>query len=105
MDNELKNKLKNFEWNPKSFLDLHSMGVHYFDPDCLPTQIDVLTHSVMHYKGLTQPNCLPRYNDSDMKSRIEEWFNRNFYKLHQGGIQIATPTFRRRNRNRTSFSS
>jgi len=85
---ELRSKLRSFKWSPNNFLDLHKLGVHYFDPDILPTWIDMHTHASLYHRGLTQPNALPSYFEDNVHERIKDWYKFNYFKLYSAGIHL-----------------
>lgn len=83
---ELREKLRNFQWSANSFLDLHSLGVHYWTPEYLPTWIDPMTYASIWRRGLVPPNALPIYTDENTHVRIRQFIEENYYKLHLAGL-------------------
>lgn len=86
ISSELREKLRNFQWSANSFLDLHSLGVHYWTPEYLPTWLDPMTYATLWRRGLTPPNALPIYTDENTHVRIKQFIDDNFYKLHLAGL-------------------
>lgn len=84
---EDKKKLYNTKWDPNTNIDLHKMGVHYFNPDYLPTNLDLDTYLSIVRRGLTPPNALPIYIPDNYNKHIDNWLDYNYYKLTQGGVQ------------------
>lgn len=83
---ELREKLRGFTWNPNNFLDLHSLGVHYWTPDYLPAWLDPLTYASLWRRGLTPPNALPIATPADTQQRITTYINENYHKLTLAGL-------------------
>lgn len=80
-----REKLRNFKWSKDNFLDLHELGIHYFDFNILPSWIDQDTFLALSSKGLTAPNSLPIF-PSD-RDEIKKWYENNFFKLKYAGVQ------------------
>lgn len=87
INSELRAKLQNFKWSPNNVLDLHSLGINYFNPDYLPVSLDPLTFASMIRRGFTPPQALPMYFPEDIQARIKSWLDLNYYKLTNAGIQ------------------
>src|ERR1019366_4220039 len=86
LDLALKNQIKMFKWTQSKFLDLHALGIHYFDPSFLPTELDEGTYASLYHRGITPPNALPIYIPPDCNVRIEEFLETQYYKLRYGGV-------------------
>jgi hypothetical protein len=63
------------------------MGVNYFDPDFLPTELDIYTHTAYYHRGLTAPNCLPVHIPPNYHEKIREFMEFNFFKMEYAGVQ------------------
>lgn len=83
---ETRSKLAKHTWDHNNILDLHKMGVHYFNPDYLPTQISPTTYLSYIRRGLTPPVALPFYYPDDIHIKTKEWLRTNFHRLKNAGI-------------------
>ena len=86
LDLALKNQLNEFKWTPSKFLDLHELGVHFFTPEYLPTDLDPMTYAALYARGITPPNALPIYVAPDCHERIKHFLATKYYKLAFGGV-------------------
>lgn len=80
------NRIRNFQWSPNRYIDLHKEGVHYFDSDIMPSNMDWRTSITLMRRGLTPPNMLPTYTDSETYRRIKEWYRYTYFRLKNGGV-------------------
>lgn len=84
---ELRHKLANHQWSPNTCLDLHKMGIHYYNPEYLPTQLDPFTYASYLRRGLTPPNALPVFVPEDTPERIKSFLDLNYFRLSMAGAQ------------------
>jgi hypothetical protein len=84
----LRDKLKNYNWNSKQLLDLHSLGIHWFDSGYMPLTLDVETMSSYIQAGLTPPNCLPKKFPDNIHEIAKDWYAENYYSLKHGGVYL-----------------
>ena len=81
-----RRRLERMDWTPDTTVDLHEMGVHWFDPEILPTWITPATYATMVRRGLTPPVALPRWYPPDVHERMADWLEINYHRLYNAGI-------------------
>lgn len=85
LSGDLVKDLSSMKWTHTNLVDLHKKGVHWFDPDFLPTWIPALTYTAYSRAGLTPPVALPTYFPDDISETITKWLDENHYRLKMGG--------------------
>lgn len=84
---DLKAKLSRMVWNENTNIDLHALGVNYYNPEYLPTWISPAAYAGMLHRGLTPPMALPIHVPENTKDRIEKFLEFNYHKLTDAGVQ------------------
>lgn len=82
-----KRELKNKVWGANRTVNLHDLGIHYWHEDYLPSQMEPLPYLSYVRRGLTPPIDLPKYFPEGHKDHIAGWYEQNYFKLKNAGIQ------------------
>lgn len=86
LSDKFRHMLRDFKWSPNNVLDLHQMGVHFFDEDILPPWVDPMTYSAILHRGLTPPMALPIYIPDNYHEKINHWLDFNYFRLAEAGL-------------------
>ena len=88
-----KNDLKEIKWLPNDNIDLHKLGVHYYTPEYLPTDMDPLSYITLYRRGLTPPTALPVKFKEGVHNDLNKFLDENYHNLHMGGVSYLGNEF------------